>query len=465
MKPYLIKPLLLLALSLTWVACGSQTDTSDQAPGAASIAAFTHAKVITMQNNNVLDDQTVLVKDGKIEAIANFGSIEIPEGAEIIEANGQYLMPGLAEMHAHIPTPSQGEVEETLFLYLAGGVTTIRGMLGDPFHLKLREQVKNGEVLGPRIYTSGPSLNGNSTPDVESAQTMVREQKAAGYDFLKIHPGLTLEVFDAMVETAKEEGINFSGHVSRQVGIRHALASGYASVDHLDQYIEGMVPEDTGVDPGENGFFGFNFTDLADSSLMSGLILETKQAGVWQVPTQCLAERWAGLIPAAQLAQEPEMKYMKKSVIQGWTDRGTDMQADRDPGQVQRYIDIRRKLIKAMQDGGVGLLLGSDAPQVFNVPGFSAQHELEMYVDAGLTNYQALVTGTTNPAAFFKVEGEYGVIAPGASADLILLKDNPLEDITNLRAKEGVMIKGEWLSKERIAEELAKIADKYATGE
>ena len=244
MKPSIIKSLLLLGLSLVWVACGSQTGTSDQAPeNAAGVTAFTHAKVITMQNENVLDDQTVLVRDGKIEAVGDFGSVEIPDGATIIEANGQYLMPGLAEMHAHIPTPSQGEVEETLFLYLAGGVTTIRGMLGDPFHLKLREQVRSGEVMGPRIYTSGPSLNGNSTPDIESAQTMVREQKAAGYDFLKIHPGLTLEVFDAMVQTAKEEGINFSGHVSRQVGIRHALASGYASVDHLDQYIEGMVPD------------------------------------------------------------------------------------------------------------------------------------------------------------------------------------------------------------------------------
>ena len=141
------------------------------------------------------------------------------------------------------------------------------------------------------------------------------------------------------------------------------------------------------------------------------------------------------------------------------------MQADRDPAQVQRYIDIRRKLIKAMQDGGVGLLLGSDAPQVFNVPGFSAQHELEMYVAAGLTNYQALVTATTNPAAFFKVEGEYGVVAPGASADLILLKGNPLEDITNLRMKEGVMVKGEWLPKEMIDQRLAEIANKYAREE
>lgn len=425
---------------------------------------FQNVNVVTMEGEVPLLNHSVMVVDDKIYLITNNVS-EIPEGTKVIDGDGKYLVPGLAEMHAHIPTPEQGEalIEETLFLYLAGGVTTIRGMLGHPRHLELRDQVEDGSILGPRIYTSGPSINGNTAPDIETVTGMVRDQRQAGYDFLKLHPGIKLEVFDALVETANEVGITFAGHVSRDVGVRHAINSEYVSIDHIDGYVEGLVPPEENVDPQQNGFFGINFTDLADKSLLSELIQQTAEHNVWIVPTQCLAERWAGPVPTAELMSDDEMAYMSPETLDNWKQSKDNMMsnASYNPETVQRWIDLRRLIIKEMYDNEVGILLGSDAPQVFNVPGFAIQHEIEMYVEAGLSPYEALVTGTVNPAIYFGTQDQIGKIKEGHYADLILVEDNPLDDISNLENKVGVMIRGKWLSQEFLDEQLHKIEAKY----
>ena len=159
-------------------------------------------------------------------------------------------------MRNHIPPPttSKERIAETLFLYLSRGVTTIRGMLGNPLHLELREKTAKGELLSPRIYTSSPSLNGNSVKTREEAIIKVTQYQKDGYDFLKIHPGIQRDVFDQVVETANAVGIPFAGHVPVDVGIRHALESNYASIDHVDGFLEGLVPASANVKANENGF-------------------------------------------------------------------------------------------------------------------------------------------------------------------------------------------------------------------
>ena len=161
------------------------------------------------------------------------------------------MLPGLAEMHAHIPDKSWDDplVQETLFLYLSNGITTIRGMLGNEVHLPLREKASNQEILSPRIFTSSPSLNGNTVTTPEEAQEKVKNYAEAGYDFLKLHPGIRKHVFDSLVAAANKYGIPFAGHVSNLVGIRHALKNGYQTIDHVDGFIEGLVPKEAGVNP------------------------------------------------------------------------------------------------------------------------------------------------------------------------------------------------------------------------
>ncbi len=442
----------------------SQRGTAN-ASNKGKITAITHVHLIPMTAEEVIPDQTVIIKDETIETIGAADKIKIPEGATVIEGEGKYLMPGLAEMHAHIPTDQNGAdlVKETLFLYLSNGITTIRGMLGAPYHLKLRERVNKKEILSPRVYTSGPSFNGNTVTSPEVAAQMVRAQKEAGYDFLKLHPGITLENFNVIMETAQEVGIPFAGHVPVDVGIRRAIEAHYASIDHLDGYLEGLVPAEANVKPNENGFFGFNFTDLADTNHIAALAKATKEAGVWVVPTQSLLERWVGPGSPDSLGHQPEMKYLSNQTVSDWISRKSQFMSEGnyEKATAVRFNKIRRQIIKTFYDEGVGLLLGSDAPQVFNVPGFSIHHELEALILSGLTPYQALRTGTVNPAVYFDAEGEFGTLVTGSSADMILLNENPLENITHLRNRAGVMVRGEWLPEEKIQQRLQTIAGKY----
>src|SRR5690554_6418894 len=233
---------------------------------------FEGVNIIDVRDGNVIEDQLVVVDSGKIVSITGISeqqNTSWPESVTVIDASGKFITPGLAEMHAHIPSPGEGEdwIEDVLFLYLAQGVTTIRGMLGHPRHLELREAAAQNTILSPRIYTSSTSFNGNSVPTPDAGRQKVIESKEAGYDFLKFHPGIKMEVHDEIIRTAKEVGIPYAGHVSTDVGIRHALESEYATIDHVDGYLEGLVPKPADVSPDENGFFGYNFTDLADRSI------------------------------------------------------------------------------------------------------------------------------------------------------------------------------------------------------
>ena len=428
---------------------------------------FVHANVLPMTSAEVLPDQTVWVRDGKIHQIAPFSQLKYPKSATVIDATDQYLMPGLAEMHAHIPVPKEGNdslVKETLFLYLSCGVTTIRGMLGDPYHLELKQKVNQGDILGPRIYTSSPSCNGNTLPTPQGAREKVAQYQKDGYDFLKIHPGIQWEVFQALDRTADSVGIAFSGHVPIDVGIRNAITTRYASIDHIDGYLEGLVPKSKGLDPASNGFFGYYFTDQIDRDSIAVLAQATKAAGIAVVPTQSLFTRWFSPASPEEMANEPEMKYMAPGTLYNWRQGKTRSITDPkyNAAQWERFIEIRKALLQAFHQADVLLLMGSDAPQIFNVPGFSIQHEAEAMAAAGLPNFAILKSGTANPAAFFSAVGEYGTLVKDASADLILLKANPLENVSNLRQISGVMVRGNWLSRDTIDTELAAIAGRYA---
>jgi len=448
----------LLAFLLLISAC---TDAPSQESTSADATVISGVNIVNVRDGSIDTGKTVIVKKGLISQVLDKAS-EVPEGLVQIDGKGKYLMPGLAEMHAHIPSPEWGRnrTQETLFLYLSNGITTIRGMLGHPVHLELREQAKQNEILSPRIFTSSPSLNGNTVPTPEEARKKVTAYHEEGYDFLKIHPGIPLDAFNELVKTANEVGIPFAGHVPVAVGIRHALASGYASVDHVDGFLEGLVPESANVVPNENGFFGYNFTDLADESQIDALIQMTNEYGVWVVPTQSLFDRWFSPEDAKALAQANEMQYMPASTIESWVDSKQNLINNEgySAGQWEKFKAIRQKLIYELHHRGHGLLLGSDAPQVFNVPGFSIHHELQGMLDAGLTPLEAIQIGTINSAKYFGMEGEFGEVIPGASADLILLNANPLEDLQALQNKSGVMVRGQWLSQEEINRRLSEIA-------
>ena len=430
----------------------------------ASLAAapapvvFTHVTVVPMDDASVLADRHVFLRDGRIERIVPAVEAGSTEGYTVIAARGRYLLPGLAEMHAHIPGVAQREfAEDVLTLYVAHGVTTIRGMLGEPWHLELRDAVARGDVLGPRIYTAGPSFNGNSVESPAQAARMVAEQVDAGYDFLKLHPGLEREEFDAIVATARELGIEFSGHVSSAVGVPRALAARQRAIDHQDGYIDALVAAPPGDRPA--GFFGFNLVDAADEGRIPGLARATRQGGVWIVPTETIMLNALSPEPPDVLAARPEMAYLPAELVERWTGAKRSFLANPHYGEAraERFFALRRALLAEMHAAGVELLLGSDSPQFFNVPGFSIYHELEAMRAAGLSNHEVLRSGTVNVARFYGAESRYGAIREGLEADLVLLEDNPLESLETLQRPAGVVLRGLWLDREMLDQRLAAI--------
>jgi imidazolonepropionase-like amidohydrolase len=412
----------------------------------AETTAFVNVNVIPMSQETILEQQTVIVSDGLIATIGNVDEVPLPEGARLIDGTDRYLIPGLAEMHAHVPPVDSGDLERDFALFIANGVTTVRGMLGDPSHLPLREALLKGETFGPRLITSGPSLNGRSVSGAADGERQVREQHAAGYDFIKIHPGLDDEEFEAIADTANELGMPFAGHVPVAVGLKNALASGMASIEHLDGYMAALMPPNYDASGGFGGFFDVLLATDVEAEGITDLAQATADSGTWIVPTETLVEQLIDEVPASELRGRAEMRYVPAATIDRWVEAKERQRQERgfSAETAAKAIFIRRALIRELHRSGAGILLGSDAPQVFNVPGFSLHRELELMVAAGLTPFEALRAGTVNVAQFLGLRT--GVVEVGREADLVMLDSNPLEDISSTRRGHGVMARGNWYS-------------------
>ncbi len=403
------------------------------------------ATVIPMDSERVIEGQTILVEGDRIVAVGTDDEIEVPSKAIVVNGAGRFVVPGLAEMHGHIPPPtaSREYIDHVLFLYVANGVTTVRGMLGHDGQLELKRKVFDDEVTGPALYLAGPSFNGNSVRSPEQAERKVRQQAEEGWDLLKIHPGMDRASYDRMAETAHELEMRFAGHVPEDVGLLHALEMGQETFDHIDGYTTYLGSEERVV-PDE---------ELREISR------KTRDAGAWIVPTMALWETLWGTVDLETLSGYDELKYMPSGMVESWNANVARRSAETDRVAAARVIETRMRLLKIMQEEGVRILFGTDAPQLYSVPGFSVHHETKRMADAGLTPYEILVSATRNVGDYFADQDDFGTIATGKRADLLVLAANPLEDVANLRAVEGVVLRGKWLSGEEIKSRLARIAE------
>jgi hypothetical protein len=414
------------------------------APVTAAPVAFVNVNVLPMSDDSIVEAQTVLVENGRIMAIGPVDEVPIPKHATVVDGTDRFLMPGLAEMHAHVPDADAPELDRDFSLFVANGVTTVRGMLGRPSHLPLRQQLLDGTVFGPRLITSGPSLNGRSVTGPEHAARLVAEQHAAGYDFIKIHPGLEADEFAAIAKAAAGLGMPFAGHVPVAVGVYRVLELDMATIDHLDGYFAAMLRPDSQGAGGFGGVFDVMLAGEVEAAQIPVIARATAEAGTWNVVTETLVEQLVNDTPVSDLRNRPEMRYMPKATVRDWVQAKKAQQAEHgfDPQLAARAIALRRSLIMELDKAGAGFLLGSDAPQIFNVPGFSLHRELELLVAAGLSPFAALRAGTVAPAEFLGLNT--GMVAVGRDADLVLLDANPLSDVANTRRIHGVMLRGQW---------------------
>ncbi len=414
--------------------------------------AFVNATVVPMDAEGILSEHTVIIRGDRIVEIGPSDSMNLSDDIQQMDATGKYLVPGMAEMHGHIPPPDQQPqfTEDVLFLFVANGITTVRGMQGAQGQLALRQRVESGELIGPNLYLAGPAFSGGSIHSPEDAIARTQQQAQEGWHLLKVLPGLSLEEYDAMARTAREAGIRFAGHVPAEVGIRHAIAAGQDSFDHLDGFVEYL----RSVEPGT----------INEAALESILEL-TKEAGACVIPTMALWEVLRGTIATEDLKAYDEIRYMPPDIVERWIARSERQRenAGFDLNASVRHIDVRMHVLQAMYEADVEILFGTDAPQVFSVPGFSLHRELVRMVDAGMSPHAILESGTKNVGEYFAGEDQFGTITKGSRADLLLLEENPLENITNLRKLAGVMVKGRWMARDSIDEGLAAIEERHAS--
>ena len=416
---------------------------------------LTNARVLIMDSGPKYEALDIVVRDG------TFTSGPAAPDARTIDLGGMYAIPGLTEMHAHVPVPrmdSPGYREDVLFLWVAGGVTRARGMMGHPSHLELRDAIAAHEVLGPALMISGPSFSGGSVRTVATAEQRVRDQQAAGYDFLKIHPGLSEAAFHAVARTANEAGIAFAGHVTGAVGLLDSLEAKQQTIDHLDGFVETLVTPAHLADR-QPSWFGADLVMNVDSDRIPTLIEALTASGAAVVPTETLLENVAGDL-AAQQSRE-EYAYLPENLRQSYSRAVAGSSRAFTAESAARFLGLRKRLIGAAHDAGVPILLGSDSPQIFNTPGFSIHRELAAMVASGLTPYEAIASGSTVPAEFYGESETWGSIQPGRDADLVVLRDDPLIDIDNTRSIEAVMVRGRYLAREELDAGLADIRARY----
>jgi hypothetical protein len=370
-------------------------------------------------------------------------------------------------MHAHIPDAgsSAGTTEDVLFLYLANNITVIRGTSGSPDQLELRRKISIGDVLGPTIFVGSPPLSGSNARSPDTAERLMYAYRSAGYDFLKIHPGVPIAAWDRIAESAHSVGFTFGGHVPDAVGLRHALSTGVSVVDHLDGYLREVASDDvrSRLRRGEDVPLG-DVLESVEGRRMRAIAAHTRSSHTWVVPTLHLWENLYRPLNLDSVMALPELALVPVAAREEWIRQKMEMpQESRDVAE--DFARVRGRILRALQMAGVGILLGTDSPQMFNVPGFSLRNEIRSMALAGLTPYEILVSGTRNVAEYvrdeLRREGDFGTVEPANRADLVLLRGNPLEDLDHLWNQEGVMVRGRWLPRDEIDRRLAGIAERH----
>lgn len=445
-------------------------------PAAAAAAdiepalAFTSVNVLPMTAGEpVLRDQDVLVENGRITAVGPSASLHIPGDAVRIDGRGKYLMPGLADMHAHL---EHFDHPAYLQLFLVHGVTMVRSMDGRPNILDWRRQAAAGTLASPDIHTAGPVLDGSpprrddnlalATPG--EARRAVEEQAAAGYDFIKVYDNLSLEAFRAVMQAAAARNLPVVGHVPDAVPLEAFLDSGIRSIEHLSDFADAIAaPPTAGSIPPDSLRRRLGFT--AAEARIEALAARVAAARPWVVPTMITGDRFiASVADVERWAADPEAAAVDRGILGWW--RGTVLGAAERVGSANwRWVELgranRRALVRAFHRAGVPLLVGSDTPNPFVFPGASMHDELANFVAAGLTPGQALAAATREPARFLGQERSWGTIEPGQRANLLLLDADPLADIEATRRIAGVVLGGRWMPREtleRMRREVERVA-------
>ncbi len=468
-----------LFFALLWLVFAVET-----LPQPPKSLVVTHISVVDVSTGETKPDMTVIISDGRIREIGSSTTARIPEAAQVVEAGGKFLIPGLWDMHVHIFNQISRRPPNTWYfpLFIANGVTSVREMWTKlenmPQVREWRRLQLDGSLIAPRIAAvgtlvdgpagvettnlpalqPGPTANSVSTP--EEARQFVREVKAAGIDFAKTYSSLSREAYFAIADEAKKQAIPFAGHVPFLVDAAEASSAGQRSMEHLNQILESSSSRSHELFqvPGREWSSKYDklTLDTFDEAKFKKLVTTLAQNHSWQVPTLVRNQVWA-FRGETVIMSDSRLRYIPANEVATWKKQFPDLRpTDIEKAVRGRLWQKQLEVVRRMKDAGVPLMAGTDLGADYIYPGFSLHDELTLFVEAGFTPLEALKAATRNPAEFLGLLDSMGTVEKGKIADLVLLNANPLEDIRNTQKIEAVVVNGRFLDRKELDQLLAK---------
>jgi hypothetical protein len=433
--------------------------------GQNEVLVIKNVAIIDVINNKITRDRVVVIEGNKIIAVDN--QAKIPEQARVIDAKGKYLIPGLWDMHTH-NSLKKDRIAYFMPLYLANGITGIRDMASDMSSDEMRQlqkQIETSKMVGPRLGAmTGRIVDGPPQPDTMMftypadtaiAKQLVRSYKKQNLDFIKVYNMLAKDIYAAIADESKKNSIPFAGHVPFSVTAAEASQLGQYSIEHLSDIlisasasenelrIELAASKSVNAIQSSNKRMEVNFKAAQTYSKEKALALFSifVRNDTWQCPTLRNLQIVTADANVNKLMNDPRTKYFPNSIKENWK-RVLLLRTTGDSTQRTVFFQQTLKLVGDMYNAGVKLLAGTDLASNFLMPGFSLHDELSLMVEAGLSPLAALQTATINPAKFLHREKELGTVEKGKLADLVLLDDNPLDNINNTRKISAVIVNG-----------------------
>ena len=429
-----------------------------------------HATVIDVASGKTIPEQAIAIAGDAIRAVGPDRSV-VREyaGKTSIDATGKFVMPGLWDMHVHFGGGSEliAENKKLLPLYVAHGVTTVRDCAADisPSVLEWRSQVARGQLLGPRIFTSGPKLEGykpiwKGTLEVGTpaeVNAALDRLQAMHVDFVKITDNtLKPHIFLYAVKEAKRRGIKTSAHTPYALTIVQAADAGLSSIEHADYLIKAGSPREAQIGAAyaagklTYGQASDAFVDTFDKVYAAGVYRELAKRHIAVTPTLNMG-RILAYLDREDHSKDPALSYIGPGLRKTY-DWRIERAAKATPAQVaarHKEYELSKQVMPMLVAAGIPILAGTDAGYLnsFNYPGEGLHDELERYVESDITPQQALVSATITGPAFLGHGDRYGSIASGKTADILILNANPLKDIKATRAIGGVVLHGKWLDR------------------
>jgi imidazolonepropionase-like amidohydrolase len=401
----------------------------------ASPLLLTHTNIVNVNTGKIASDQSVLIREGKIVSVMPSMDSKGKSDDIVLDIQGRFLIPGLWDMHVHDDTASH--TEQIYFpLFIANGVTGIRDMFSQcadpcptpelfPDLRAIRRRVEDRILLGPHIIISSPLLDGPksawpgaahiATPKDATRAVDTAAQKGA--DFIKVYNGLPRNAYFVVAAESKKLGIPFAGHVPYSVTLVEASDAGQRSVEHL----MGMEQACT------------------TASACEKVAIHLSQNGTWQTPT-LVVSRFFACPQIVANRNDPRLTYIWSEQKKSWDQTPP---ADAAASTCEANYQRLESFVRTLHAAHAKFLVGTDLGNPYIFPGFSVHDEMALLVNAGLTPLEALQAATINPARYLDGEATAGTVAPGRSADLVVLDENPLADIRNISRINSVVVRGQ----------------------